>query len=389
MPSGGSAFVVSGVVDSPLTMVIDADRPVYAAGATALITVGLAVDDTGVEGATPTGTVTEPLAGDQPLAFTEQGNGVYVASYLTPAVGGRLPVRVDASGIYDGKRYSRVALAELYVKPAAVGLTGFFADGVRDENGDGLYEAIDVTVGITGTAPGPHLVSADLYDDTGEFVAHTALWVDLASGGQQIELTFDGDAIRSSGRDGPYVLRNLTVSEDQDGATPVLVSSSDLWTTGDHDAADFASTCFILEVASSPAAGGSVEISPGAACNGGRQHPAGTQVMLTANPAAGFVFAGWSGDLSGGGPTQVIKIEHDMTVIAEFTLVATLTPRPSSTPPPSATPLPSLTPASTATPTPGAPVPTDTSAPPPTSTREATPTPRPLGPLFLPITSRS
>jgi len=49
------------------------------------------------------------------------------------------------------------------------------------------------------------------------------------------------------------------------------------------------------------------------------QYTAGTVVTLTATPDAGYVFSGWSGDLSGSASPATITIDANKTVTATFT----------------------------------------------------------------------
>jgi CSLREA domain-containing protein/uncharacterized repeat protein (TIGR02543 family) len=51
----------------------------------------------------------------------------------------------------------------------------------------------------------------------------------------------------------------------------------------------------------------------------------GTQVTLTANPAQGSVFAGWSGDCSGTNPTTTVTMDGNKTCTARFETAVTLT----------------------------------------------------------------
>jgi uncharacterized repeat protein (TIGR02543 family) len=62
-----------------------------------------------------------------------------------------------------------------------------------------------------------------------------------------------------------------------------------------------------------PAAGGSIAVAseqPG--------YPAGTQVSLTATPLAGYIFSGWSGDLSGSQNPVTLTMNGNKTVTATF-----------------------------------------------------------------------
>lgn len=66
-----------------------------------------------------------------------------------------------------------------------------------------------------------------------------------------------------------------------------------------------------IAVSVSPQEGGSV--SPA-----GGQYSSGSRVTLTANPAAGYTFAEWTGGVSGTTPTVVITVDSDRYVTALF-----------------------------------------------------------------------
>lgn len=50
----------------------------------------------------------------------------------------------------------------------------------------------------------------------------------------------------------------------------------------------------------------------------GRRFAEGTQLSLTAEPLPGWIFTGWSGDVAGGTPTQLLAIDADRQVTAHF-----------------------------------------------------------------------
>ena len=63
----------------------------------------------------------------------------------------------------------------------------------------------------------------------------------------------------------------------------------------------------------------------------GATFPAGTQVTLTATPAPGWQFAGWSGDLQGTVNPSTITLDRDKSIIANFTQIPpTITTQPIS-----------------------------------------------------------
>jgi len=75
----------------------------------------------------------------------------------------------------------------------------------------------------------------------------------------------------------------------------------------------------------SPPTGGLIGLSPIAA-----SYASGTVVTLTAIPAAGYTFSGWSGDLSGSINPATITMMGNKTVTATFTTIPTYTLTPSA-----------------------------------------------------------
>lgn len=70
-----------------------------------------------------------------------------------------------------------------------------------------------------------------------------------------------------------------------------------------------------LTTMTSPSAGGSVVRSPNAV-----SYTVGTTITLTATPATGYSFTGWSGDLSGMKNPETITMDTDKTVTASFVM---------------------------------------------------------------------
>lgn len=70
---------------------------------------------------------------------------------------------------------------------------------------------------------------------------------------------------------------------------------------------------YTLSVTASPTAGGTVTRSPNTAT-----YTAGTVVTLTATPASGYTFSGWSGAASGTATTTTITVNANLSVTASF-----------------------------------------------------------------------
>ena len=76
--------------------------------------------------------------------------------------------------------------------------------------------------------------------------------------------------------------------------------------------ATFTQTQYSLTVTSNPSSGGTVTLSD----NG--PYASGDVITLTPHPAAGYIFSGWKGDLTGGATPGQITINRNMIVTADF-----------------------------------------------------------------------
>ncbi len=78
--------------------------------------------------------------------------------------------------------------------------------------------------------------------------------------------------------------------------------------------------CYTLTTTVIPAGSGSIDISDplGNCPNGGARYLQGTVLQLIADPGAGYAFANWSGDASGGISAATITMDSDKSVTANF-----------------------------------------------------------------------
>jgi Dockerin type I domain len=85
-------------------------------------------------------------------------------------------------------------------------LTGAFnAQGI-DNNGNGLYDLLNVSFGVDVRAAGTFLVRARLKNPGNPLTVYTDTQMNLSAGPQTLTVNFSGPEINSQGIDGPYVI---------------------------------------------------------------------------------------------------------------------------------------------------------------------------------------
>ncbi|MCF6401275.1 T9SS type A sorting domain-containing protein [Chitinophaga filiformis] len=132
-----------------------------------------------------------------------------------------------------------------------------------------------------------------------------------------------------------FISTSPSVGKNADGSPNLgnflaLASGSDLINTGvtapgitytgsapDIGARESGSTSnpgtYTLSITAAPAAGGTVTANPNAS-----SYTAGTVVTLTAVPASGYTFSGWSGAASGTSTTTTVTVNSNIAVTANF-----------------------------------------------------------------------
>jgi hypothetical protein len=142
-------------------------------------------------------------------------DGVYGNTYTDTSVGGFYAVVVEAAGLYASEPFTRTSETYFSVSTGAISLSGIYGDQPRDPNGDGKYDWLDVTVGVTATQAGTYMFAADLFAVGQTYIGHSMLPFALSSGSEVLTLTFDGNDIRASGLDGPYTITNLLIANEE------------------------------------------------------------------------------------------------------------------------------------------------------------------------------
>ena len=112
--------------------------------------------------------------------------------------------------------------------------TTTFLAPVRCTTGPTLARAGSGTVGL----------SANLVDAGGNPVAHSLTIQNVITGTSTLALRFEGDDIYTSGRNGPYTLTNLLLT-DQRGAALVAAEAQNVYVTAAYHYRSFAPASII------------------------------------------------------------------------------------------------------------------------------------------------
>lgn len=118
---------------------------------------------------------------------------------------------------------------------ARLRLAGTGLDRGVDYNGDGLYDQLQVTLGVDSDYAGWHWVTARLMTGDGREVDWTEGWAYLQKGRTNLGLAFDGRKIRRSGYTGSFVVTDFTVQ----GPAGSLVAT-DVYRTSPYAYSSFA-----------------------------------------------------------------------------------------------------------------------------------------------------
>ncbi|MBN1615273.1 MAG: dockerin type I repeat-containing protein, partial [Deltaproteobacteria bacterium] len=122
--------------------------------------------------------------------------------------------------------------------PDSAALTGVFSDTVTDEDSDGVYEALEISVGLNILVPGNYEVRGDLYKGNQLILSAHTIRNNLETGTQIFILSFPGGILSNHGLDGPYELKDVTIMDRNDSAVQADFSAVH-YTTAAYQASQF------------------------------------------------------------------------------------------------------------------------------------------------------
>lgn len=178
-------------------------------------------------------------------------DGLFANTYTTTNQGGFYGVRYQVNGSYNAYVYQRSHTAVFAIGASTATLNSNVSEYPIDSNGDNLYEALQIQMGLTVNANGIFSLSGDLYAGN-NFVAHTSVSrASLTTGSRNLTLRFDGQDIRQSKFDGPYTLRNVLLLDETD-ITLMLQATDNVYTTAAYLANQFGIPITYLPVVAKP-----------------------------------------------------------------------------------------------------------------------------------------
>jgi hypothetical protein len=237
VPGAGSNYTAVVAFESESDLTARADRSWYNPGAIATISATLS---TAPIAADLTAIIRRADGISESVAMTPLSAQEYVATYTIPPIPGYVDVQVIARGTTAaGLSFEQGRGLAFQIAPEMLVLSGAYYETPEPWlPGGSLYRALMVDVGVDVTASGRVGLSADLVDSTGEVVAHALARADVDPSTNTLTLRFDGTEIYGSKRDGPYMLTNVLVT-NEDSSTLVMLEAQDVYTTRAYAYRDF------------------------------------------------------------------------------------------------------------------------------------------------------
>lgn len=240
-PSGTEGYLVGAwLYDSTITLSATTDRQSYALASPIRLTAQPKDGSAPILGAAVSAQVRLPddsinsftLRDDGIAPDQSAGDGLYAGVFSNTNIGGVYQFVITADGV-AGAPFSRQEYILAPVSSSTSTLAGIFSDQGIDNNGNGLYDELALSVRLNVTAEATYLVRGELRGGISSTEIGTATArLHLLPGTQDVRLWFDGSSIFRSGIDGPYRLSLVQVAEETPkGDVLPVVEAPDVYTT--------------------------------------------------------------------------------------------------------------------------------------------------------------
>ena len=235
-PSGQEPFLATGwLVGSDLHLTARPLKAALRSNENLQIEATLEDHGQGLSGRAVTAHLLLPDGSRSHVSLTDAGSGAYETTIPGPLQSGIYRITVQAAGTsLGGRSFSREQFLLATVSGSTSRITGPYGDTATDLNGNGLFDVLEVTVGVDISQPGTYSVFGELTDPAGTHSIATAQTTEtLAAGQGSVVLKFSGEKIFSSGVDGPYLLKTVRLAEAAIGELDSLLADEvhDIHTT--------------------------------------------------------------------------------------------------------------------------------------------------------------
>jgi hypothetical protein len=241
-------FGVLNVVDSPVQLHVNPDHLMYRPGDLITVEALLADDTTLLSGNLITGTLELPDSTPVALDFYDDGthgdvaaaDGRYAAQTTAANVTGYATITVNA--IHGD--VSRIATETIAIAAQSAQFRSAASETATDEDGDHLYDSLNLTISMTTVISGHFGITGDLVDAGGQPVASASASTRMVGvgplnpGDHAALLAFDGETIRKSGLSGPYTLTDLRITDETTGTFEVDLATN-VYTTTTYQPSQF------------------------------------------------------------------------------------------------------------------------------------------------------
>jgi len=226
---------ITSPVDYSLTTIITGnglshslatDKDFYCQNEPVFITQTLNEWDNPLIDANVTLTITDPNQSELVIDLFDNGthgditanDGLYTNAENTFSIGGSYYISSLSQGHFsDETEFSNIDYASFSVSKAYASIVNNFSERTEDNDADGLFDSLIIIVELDILRENTYRIAGELYDADDKKITWSKISVVLLPGLQHIDLSFDGNEIFSSGIDGPYYLKNLTLWPEEEG----------------------------------------------------------------------------------------------------------------------------------------------------------------------------
>ncbi len=164
------------------------------------------------------------------------GDGIYSAAFAQTVQSGNYQVVFQVKG--TSPAFEREGYALATVSSSNSSFSGTFTDAGIDSDSDGLYNSLDITVGVTIAKAANYRVYGEITDSQGN-VLDTTVESKLSTSDSTVQLYFDGATLYQRGVDGPYKLTRVTMAEDDGTAIMPVDEKLNAYQTTPYKASQF------------------------------------------------------------------------------------------------------------------------------------------------------